>query len=402
MRTTHVVSGSFGRPLGGTTWACLDGELTGWKSQGGAGSRHPDRALPNTLEVGVPLHDGRLSCVTIVGVLALHAAAEVEPAGVVGGVVKLLDNDRIVLSQDLAQGRHYTDAELATDVYRLNGDGTSVETVGRVEIDGVSVRVDKLTFDVPGGLLADRLVLRDLGTPASFLVFDVLFEFEEIAVCPFKGHGGRIALGEIGSILRLRDRARLEKALYQMSEGIHQCGEDIDEARGLALTFLAAVVSALIEIDPQRTMHKEQLEAARELEGLHDPRSVNMAMVSRVRRLTDAVVQRPSRTGDVLIDRALEVMARNFAGSLDAEGLAKELNLSTSHFRHLFREATRQPFHKYLVSMRLERARELLLQTEIPVTEIADTVGFQNSAHFSRAFSKRFGTAPSALRQNRR
>jgi AraC-like DNA-binding protein len=355
-----------------------------------------------TLEVGVPAHEGRLDCVTIVGVLALHASADVEPSGVVGGVVRLLDGERVSHSQDLVQGRHYTDAGLTTDVYRLNGDGTSVETVGRVEIDGALYRVDKLTLNVPGGLRADRLVVRDLGTPASFLLFDVLFEFEESAVCPFKGYDGRVALSEIGSILRLRDRARLEKAIYQMSEGIHQCGDDIDEARGLALTFLAAVVSALIEIDSRRAMHKEQLEAARELEGLFDPRSISIATVARVRRLTDAVVQRSSRTGDVLIDRALEVMARNFAGSLDADRLARELNLSTSHFRHLFREATRQPFHKYLVSMRLERARELLLQTDIPVTEIADTVGFQNSAHFSRAFSKRFGTAPSALRQFRR
>ncbi len=402
MRSNVVAAGSFGRPLGGQTWACRDGEFSGWRSQGGAGSRHPDRALPVTLEVAVPLHEGRLGCVSIVGVLAMHATADVEPNGGVGGVVKLFQGDRCVHSQDLAQGRHYTDAALATDIYRLNGDGTSIETVGRVEIEGVAYRVDRMTFDVPGGLRADRLLFRDLGTPASFVVFDVLFEFEEVALCPFKGHDGHIALGEIGSILRLRDRGRLDRALYQVSEGIHQCGDDIDEARGLSLTFLAAVVSALLELDPQRRMHKEQLDAARELEGLFDPRSISVATVARVRRLTDAVVHRSSRTGDTLIDRALETMARNFAGTLDADSLAKELNLSTSHFRHLFREATRQPFHKYLVSMRLEKARELLLQTEIPVSEIADSVGFQNSAHFSRAFNKRFGTPPSALRQNRR
>jgi transcriptional regulator GlxA family with amidase domain len=52
--------------------------------------------------------------------------------------------------------------------------------------------------------------------------------------------------------------------------------------------------------------------------------------------------------------------------------------------------------------MRLERAREMLLQTEIPVTEVAEAVGFVNPAHFSRAFNKRFGIAPSALRQVRR
>jgi transcriptional regulator GlxA family with amidase domain len=187
-----------------------------------------------------------------------------------------------------------------------------------------------------------------------------------------------------------------------MTEGIHACGRDTDEARGLALTFLAAVVGALLEIEPRRTMHKEQLEAARELERLTDPTSIALATVARVRRLTDSVVHRTSRTGDAVIDRALEIMARSFTAEMDADSIARELNLSTSHFRYLFREATRQPFHKYLVSMRLEKARELLLQTDIPVTQIADHVGFLNPAHFSRAFSKRFGVAPSALRQSRR
>jgi AraC-like DNA-binding protein len=392
MRNTQQVAAVFARPLEGLAYY----GAIGWRSQGGAGDRHPDRALPVSLEVVVPPGEGRLACVSLVGVFAVHGGAE--SSGSVAATLLLQHGGEVVHRHDIVQGRHFGDAQCGTEVYRLNGDGSSVETVGQAE----GYRVDKVTLDVPGGVSFDRVVLRDLGTPASFVVFEVLFDFETVAVCPFKGEDGRVALNEIGSILRLRDRARLDKALYQLSEGIHQCGSDIDEARGLALTFVGAVVSALLELDPQRRLHKEQLESARELETLTDARSIGRATVERVRRLTDAVVQRASRTGDALIDRALEVMSRNFAGDLDADALARDLGLSTSHFRHLFREATRQPFHKYLVSMRLEKARELLLQTEIPVTDVAEAVGFVNPAHFSRAFNKRFGIAPSALRQVRR
>lgn len=398
MRTTTVFSGAFDRPHDGPVW----NGLRGWRSQGGGGPRHPDRALPSTFQVAAPEFQGRLVSVAFVGVFAQHGSTEVETAGARGGVVQFVAGDRVLHSQELAHGMHYSDASSTTDVYRLNGDGTSVETIGRVEIAGCSFRVDRLALDVPGGVAADRLILRDLGTPASFVVFDVAFEYEEVAECPFKGHDGQIALSEIGAILRLRDRARLDAALHQMTKGIHQCGQDTDEARGLALTFLAAVVGALLELDPQRKMHKEPLEAARELESLDDPTAIAAAALTRVRRLTDPVVRRTSRTGDELIDRALDLLARNFTAEVDADSLASQLNLSTSHFRYLFREATRQPFHRYIVSMRLEKARDLLIQTEIPVTEVASIVGFQNPAHFSRAFSKRFGIAPSALRQGRR
>ena len=401
MRERTIRAATFARPASGSVWTQGSGQ-PGWQSNGGEGKSHPARALPTALEVAVPVAEGRLESISLIGVFALYASPEFEQVGSVGGVIQVFDGTVMSHDRELVSGRHYGDATAPGDVFRLNGDGTSLESVGSTDIDGVKHRVDRLTLDVPGGLRPDRIVLRDLGTPASFLVFDVLFGYEPEAVCPFKGQGGKVALNEIGSILRLRDKRRLDDAMHQLSEGIHQCGRDVDEARGLGLTFLAAVVGALIEMDSTRSMHKVQLEAARELDRLEEPSQIAAATLVRVRDLTDPIVRRGSRSGDETIDRALELVARNFTEDLSVDRLAKDLNLSTSHFRHLFRETTRQPFHKYLVSMRLEKARELLLQTQTPVTEIADSVGFRSSAHFSRAFSKRFGVAPSALRQTRR
>jgi len=406
---THVDAGSFRRPADGFEWTPTEPILglsevggAGWQSNGGPTRRHPARALPFTLEVQPPATVGRLERIYLVGVFALHATPASEPSGAIGGTVQVLHGDRILVRRDLIQGRHYTDCTDTTPIFRLNGDGTTVETVGSVDIDGQKCRVDQITIDVPGGVNADRLLIKDLGTPASFVVFDVLFEFEDVAVCPFKGHGGQVALSEIGTILRLRDRARFDQALHQLSDGIRSCEEDLDEARGLGLTFLAAVVGAMLEMDAPRSAHKAQLEAARRMELLTDADEIAHTTVTMAQDLTAGVVRRGGQTGDVLIDKALQIVARNFARDLDDAQVAHDLSLSTSHFRHLFREATKQPFHKYVVSMRLEKAREMLLQTDTPVSQVASSVGFQSSAHFSRAFSKRFGMAPSALRLARR
>lgn len=398
MREQDVRHGQFRRPAEGPAWS----GTTGWKSNGGAGKSHPDRTLPLAMEIVIPEVEGRLESVSLVGIFAMHASPEVEPIGTTGATVLLLEGSAVVCERDLVSGRHYGDATLGGTLYRLNGDGTSVDTVGSTNCDGHDYRVDALTLDVPGGARPDRLVFRDRGTPASFVLFDVKFAFEPEAVCPFKGHGGNVALKEVGSILRMRDRRLLDAALHQLSQGILTCGKDLDEARGLGLTFLGAVVAALLEMDASRKMHKVQLEFARELDLLDDPAQIASLTVRRVRELADPVVRRDSRTGDEQIDRALELVGRRFAEDLSVESLAKELHLSTSHFRHLFRETTRQPFNKYLVSLRLEMARELLMQTQTPVAEVAGAVGFRSTAHFSRAFSKRFGMPPSALRQNRR
>ena len=389
MKTSTVLAADFARTK------------DGWRSNGGAGRAHPDRARPFSLSVDVPVAAGRLESVAIVGVLAVHATPDVEPSGVVGARALFYSDGRQVHSQDLVQGLHYGDASSSADVYRLNGDETSLETVGRRVLDGCQYRVDKLSLGVPSGVTADRMVLQDLGTPASFVVFDVLFEFEDAGVCPFRGRDGNVALGDIGAVLRLRDSASFDRAIKQFQSGIMSCGRDMDEARGLALTFIGSVVGALLELDAQRSLHKELLEAARELEALREPGDVAAAAVRRILRLTARQMPQAGH-GDVSVKRALEILSRSFAGGVDADAIAQELNLSTSHFRHLFREATRLPFQKYLVALRLEKARELLLQTQMPVTDVAGTVGFQSTAHFSRAFSKRFGASPSALRQSRR
>jgi len=398
MKTASVVAGEFRRPLHGPQW----NGATAWRSHGGATPSHPDRALPSTLEVAVPSHAGRLERVCLVGVFALHASPGVEPSGAVGGSVQFVSDGKVVRKRDLVQGRHYGDATDASDVYRLNGDGSSVETVGRTQIEAEDYRVDRIAIEVAAGVPVESVVLRDLGTPASFVVFDVLFEFEGAGVCPFKGHDDNVALSEIGAVLRLRDRATFDRALHQLCQGVRECGGDLDEARGLTLTFIGAVVAAMLEIEPQRSLHTELLEAAREFEGTADPAALAAAAVRRIHRLTQRRIPGAGSHSELVIDRALETLARRFAEDLDADDVARELNLSTSHFRHLFRQATRQPFHKYVVSLRLEKARELLLQSEMSVSDVAEAVGFQSSAHFSRAFAKRFKSAPSALRQSRR
>jgi AraC-like DNA-binding protein len=51
-----------------------------------------------------------------------------------------------------------------------------------------------------------------------------------------------------------------------------------------------------------------------------------------------------------------------------------------------------------LYARRFDRARSLLLQTDLPVADIAEQLGFRDVSHFSRAFSKHFGTSPGRYR----
>jgi len=96
--------------------------------------------------------------------------------------------------------------------------------------------------------------------------------------------------------------------------------------------------------------------------------------------------------------RARDTMDRAFARSLDVPGLARVAHVSPAHFSRQFRATFGETPHRYLQRRRVERAMELLRETERPVTEICLDVGFNSLGTFSRTFRDVVGEPPSAYR----
>ena len=96
--------------------------------------------------------------------------------------------------------------------------------------------------------------------------------------------------------------------------------------------------------------------------------------------------------------RARDAMDRAFASALDVPALARVAHVSPSHFSRQFRATFGETPHRYLQRRRVERAMELLRETDAPVTEICLDVGFMSLGTFSRTFSEIVGESPSAYR----
>jgi AraC-like DNA-binding protein len=96
--------------------------------------------------------------------------------------------------------------------------------------------------------------------------------------------------------------------------------------------------------------------------------------------------------------RARDAMDRAFAQPLDVPDLARLAHVSAAHFSREFRATFGETPHRYLQRRRVERAMELLRETESSVTEICLDVGFNSLGTFSRTFRAIVGVAPSAYR----
>jgi transcriptional regulator GlxA family with amidase domain len=79
--------------------------------------------------------------------------------------------------------------------------------------------------------------------------------------------------------------------------------------------------------------------------------------------------------------------------------LARVSGVSEAHFARCFKDAFGAPPHRYLLTRRIERAKALLRDTDLPVTEIAFHTGWNSLGTFGRVFRDITGESPSALRE---
>jgi YesN/AraC family two-component response regulator len=114
--------------------------------------------------------------------------------------------------------------------------------------------------------------------------------------------------------------------------------------------------------------------------------------------VANQVVFRCENSESPIIARAREFIATNYAEDLSLTSVAKAVHMSTFYFCKQFKKATGFNFTNYLGRVRVERAKERLLNPNVRVSEIAYEVGFQSLTHFNRVFRKLTGESPSAYR----
>jgi AraC-like DNA-binding protein len=99
------------------------------------------------------------------------------------------------------------------------------------------------------------------------------------------------------------------------------------------------------------------------------------------------------------LHRAKEFIAASFDETITIDQMAKVACLSTNHFLRTFQQAFHQTPHQFLTAKRLERAQNLLLRTDLSVTDVCLSVGFESLGSFSSLFRRKLGVPPEKFRR---
>ena len=108
---------------------------------------------------------------------------------------------------------------------------------------------------------------------------------------------------------------------------------------------------------------------------------------------------RTYRASETQLTRVREHIETNLDQPLGIDELSRIAGASSAHLRKWFKAATGLTIHRFILHRRIERARVLLSNTRLAISEIAATAGFAHQSHLTQWMRRELGTTPAQVRR---
>ena len=170
----------------------------------------------------------------------------------------------------------------------------------------------------------------------------------------------------------------------------------VDETEQLLLYTTATEIIRTDIGTNEYAVDGEKKDAGWELEAVG-----NISLLFGILKKNRFIIQDRNDTGDIIFGRkVMDYLAKNVSAQITSRDAARELYMNQSYFCRLFKKTFGCTFEKYVLIYRLEKARLLLANTALPVTEIAFSLGFCNCSYFGKVFKERFNVTPTSHRRS--
>jgi two-component system response regulator YesN len=107
----------------------------------------------------------------------------------------------------------------------------------------------------------------------------------------------------------------------------------------------------------------------------------------------------PVEIGNDLVQQAVSLIDRHYNVEIEIAQIAKKLHVSPNYLSALFHKKTGSTFMKYLTQIRINKAKTLLVDSQIQVQQVAEQVGYCTTAYFTKRFTKTVGCSPSEYKK---
>ena len=112
------------------------------------------------------------------------------------------------------------------------------------------------------------------------------------------------------------------------------------------------------------------------------------------------VIENDTNGRNIVEKEMVSYIQQNFTGKISLKEFGEQFHLSEKYISRYFKEHFHITLSQYITYLRLEHAKQLLQDTDMPVTEVALQSGYQNVSYFIRSFKKAYAVSPLKYRKS--
>ncbi|MEG1876444.1 MAG: response regulator [Lachnospiraceae bacterium] len=208
------------------------------------------------------------------------------------------------------------------------------------------------------------------------------------------------AEGTLISTLKFGDQSSIEQMVEKLVAGMEDSRAHMREQQVYMISIVNSIMQFVqkyeLESDTILGKNKDYLEV---ITGLTNLDSTQKWLTQVCITINRCMNQERTNTAKTIIEDAKTYILEHFANQeLSVEMVCEHLHISQAYFSTIFKKETGVSYVNYLTDIRLNKAVELLNETEDKTYIIADKVGYTEPNYFSYVFKKKFGISPSKYR----
>ncbi len=137
------------------------------------------------------------------------------------------------------------------------------------------------------------------------------------------------------------------------------------------------------------------------LMGMNDPEQLRAWFIDRISDACRNIMTRKEERSVSVIDLAKEYINTHYQKDISLDEVSEHVDISPYYFSKIFKTETGQNFIEYLTMIRMDKAKELLRESDLSMKEICAEVGYSDPNYFSRTFKKNVGQTPTEYKESR-
>jgi len=185
-------------------------------------------------------------------------------------------------------------------------------------------------------------------------------------------------------------------------ENFKSINQSLNMTRCLLFDIMSTAIKVVDELHISKSdVFGEDLDPINQLFKCETTEQMNIKLTKFYKNLCCYINSNKKSHNVDLRDRILSYIEENYMdNALSLVSLSDSLKLNPTYVSYFFKEQVGENFINYISKLRINKAKELLCNTNISIQEIAEQVGYANSGVFIRAFKKHEGNTPGKFREN--